>query len=264
MNYYERYCGDYGRDTGDLSLAQHGAYTLMLDHYYSTEKPLPSEHASLYRICRAMNKDEKEAVRAVADKFFPVSEDGLRHNPRADEEIADAQPRIAAARENGSKGGRPRKTRQKPGGFQDGNPEGNPAETHSGVHQAPSPSNTPAAPAAGGVVAAVPDCPHEQLIALFHELLPECPRVEEWGPQRQQHMRARWRDKAKPNGKTQGYTTVEGGLAFWRKYFTWVGQSRFLTGKETGRDGRAPFMAKLPWLINPENFAKVLEGDYHR
>src|SRR5690242_21657907 len=99
LNYYERYCGDYQRDTAHLSLAEHGAYTMLLDTYFSVEKPLPSDLASLYRVCRAMTRLEQQAVKAVADQFFPVSElDGLRHNARADREIAKARPKIEAAR----------------------------------------------------------------------------------------------------------------------------------------------------------------------
>ena len=108
VNYYERYCGDYQRDTAHLSLAEHGAYTMLLDTYFSVEKPLPKELPGLYRICRAMTRVEQQAVKAVAEEFFPVSEvDGLRHNARADREIAKARPKIEAARINGRKGGRP-------------------------------------------------------------------------------------------------------------------------------------------------------------
>lgn len=87
MNFYKRYMGDYGRDTAHLSLAEHGAYTLLLDHYYSTEQPLPADPAALFRICRAFDKLEQRAVLSVADAFFPKSEDGLRHNARADMEV---------------------------------------------------------------------------------------------------------------------------------------------------------------------------------
>ena len=108
MNYYERYCGDYQRDTAHLSLAEHGAYTMLLDTYFSVEKPLPEELTSLFRVCRAMTRVEQQAVRAVAEQFFPVSGiDGFRHNARADREIAKARPKIEAARINGRKGGRP-------------------------------------------------------------------------------------------------------------------------------------------------------------
>ena len=108
LNYYERYCGDYQRDTAHLSLAEHGAYTMLLDTYFSVEKPLPNDLPSLYRVCRAMTRLEQQAVKSVAEQFFPISEvDGLRHNQRADREIAKARPKIEAARINGRKGGRP-------------------------------------------------------------------------------------------------------------------------------------------------------------
>jgi uncharacterized protein YdaU (DUF1376 family) len=108
LNYYERYCGDYQRDTAHLSLAEHGAYTMLLDTYFSVEKPLSSDLPSLYRVCRAMTRLEQQAVKSVAEQFFPISKiDGLRHNQRADREIAKARPKIEAARTNGRKGGRP-------------------------------------------------------------------------------------------------------------------------------------------------------------
>ena len=122
MNFYKRYPADYGRKTARLTLAQHGAYTLLLDELYATELPLPADHDELYRVCRAMNKSEQEAVRIVAEKFFPVGPDGLRHNPRATLELAEAAPAIEAARLNGKKGGRPKKeTQPKPSGFQNEN-----------------------------------------------------------------------------------------------------------------------------------------------
>jgi len=108
MNYYRRFMGDYAKKTAALSLAEHGAYTLLLDELYSTETPLPAEHEALYRLCRAMTKVEQDAVRAVADRFFPVEADGLRHNQRADEEIAKAQATIAKQRESGAEAARKR------------------------------------------------------------------------------------------------------------------------------------------------------------
>lgn len=123
LNFYKRYPADYGRKTARLTLAQHGAYTLLLDELYTTEAGLPAESDELYRICRAMNKAEQEAVRFVADRFFPIGGDGLRHNDRASEELEAAAPAIEAARVNGKKGGRPKKeTQQKPSGFSEQNP----------------------------------------------------------------------------------------------------------------------------------------------
>jgi uncharacterized protein YdaU (DUF1376 family) len=115
MNYFELYPGDYQRDTAALTLAQHGAFLLLLMTYYSTEKPLPNDNPTLFRIVRAMTSDEQSDVLIVADLFFPVgSDDGLRHNERADADIAKARIRIESARSNGLKGGRPKKPAENP------------------------------------------------------------------------------------------------------------------------------------------------------
>jgi uncharacterized protein YdaU (DUF1376 family) len=88
LNWYARYHGDYMKDTSHLSLAEHGAYTVLLDHYYGTEKPLPDDHAALCRICRAFEDYERKAVQSVIDQFFPANRYGTRRNKRADIEIA--------------------------------------------------------------------------------------------------------------------------------------------------------------------------------
>lgn len=159
VNYYERYCGDYAKKTARLTLMQHGAYTLLLDEYYSTEQPLPADMDELFRLCRAMSKPEQDAVYFIADRFFPVSDDGMRHNDRADEMIEKARPKMDAARANGKKGGRPpknplgsqpdnpaetqREPDGKPTGFLFDNPVDNPAETHGQTTRARSPTPTP-------------------------------------------------------------------------------------------------------------------------
>ena len=108
----------------------------------------------------------------------------------------------------------------------------------------------------------VPNCPQDQIVALYHEILQAHPRVLEWTPTRQALLRTRWREMSAPNGKRAGYTTAEDGLAWWRRFFLYVSDSPFLTGKVEGREGR-PFVADLEWMIRPKNFPKVYEGRYH-
>jgi len=84
--WYAHYPGDYGRDTAHLSLVQHGAYRLLLDHYYATSAALPHDVAALYRICRAFKQSEQDAIDYVVSKFFELNDDGY-HNARADVEI---------------------------------------------------------------------------------------------------------------------------------------------------------------------------------
>lgn len=96
MNFYPHFLGDYGRDTGALTLMEHGAYRVLLDHYYATEKPLPTSLDECERIAKAMNTAERRAVSKVLELFFPFGEDGLRHSKRADAEIAKAHGYSAA------------------------------------------------------------------------------------------------------------------------------------------------------------------------
>lgn len=111
MNYYRRYIGDYQRDTMHLSLLEHGAFTMLLDSFYAQDGKLPITHSVLFRLCRAITDEEKEAVSKVADEFFPVG-GGIRSNARGERELAAAIPRIESAKKNGEKGGRPHKITQ--------------------------------------------------------------------------------------------------------------------------------------------------------
>ncbi|MEY2875261.1 MAG: hypothetical protein RLZZ373_2632 [Pseudomonadota bacterium] len=88
MNFFKLYIGDYQRDTAHLSVTEHGAYLLMLQHYYATEKPLPTGKA-LHRMLRAQDRAEREAIDAIASQFWRTTDAGLV-NDRADAEIAKA------------------------------------------------------------------------------------------------------------------------------------------------------------------------------
>lgn len=86
-HWYPRYSGDYRAKTAGLSLIQHGAYTLLLDEYYNTGKPLDANASVLHRICSALAQEEKEAIDFILGRFFIKTERGYT-NKRADEELA--------------------------------------------------------------------------------------------------------------------------------------------------------------------------------
>lgn len=98
---------------------------------------------------------------------------------------------------------------------------------------------------------AVPDCPHDEIIGIYHDVLPMCPRVRLWTEQRKRVLRQRWKEEPKRQN-----------LQWWRKYFEYVAQSDFLTGKTDVSQGRQVFTANLEWLVKPANMAKVIEGNY--
>ncbi|KAF1692677.1 YdaU family protein [Pseudoxanthomonas koreensis] len=260
MNYFELYPGDYLKDTGRLTLVDHGAYLRLLLEYYATEEPLPADLGDLYVIAAAVTAADKTAVKKVADRFFPVDpEDGLRHNGRVDEEIEKARGRMAAARENGKRGGRPKKnplgSEEKPSGFSLGSIPVIENETQKKALQTPDPIQenvaiatlSPGKPDDDGI----PPCPHGEILALYHELMPANPRMKVWDGARAAALRTRWREDRKRQS-----------LDYWRRFFAHCAASPFLTGKREGQNGR-PFLPGLDWLVTAGNFAKVIEGRYN-
>jgi uncharacterized protein YdaU (DUF1376 family) len=108
VNFFKLYIGDYQRDTAHLSITEHGAYQLMLQHYYATEKPLPTGKA-LYRMLRADSPADREAIDSIASQFWTTTTNGLV-NDRALEEIEKSDHQRTVNREIGKLGGRPKKT----------------------------------------------------------------------------------------------------------------------------------------------------------
>ena len=98
MNFYKHYIGDYQRDTGHLSLTEHGAYRLMLDIFYATARPLPKDKKTLYRLLRAASRSEREAIDSVTEQFWRAEEDGLV-NHRATLEIEKAEKQAQTNRQ---------------------------------------------------------------------------------------------------------------------------------------------------------------------
>lgn len=308
MNFFKFYIGDYQRDTAHLSVAEHGAYMLMLQHYYATERPLPTGKA-LHRMLRAQDKVERDAIDAVVDQFWTEIGDGLV-NERADAEMmkanaqAETNHRIAVAREEARKFKRlqherstnraepsepeeaknTRKVSEKlaksASSLEAVNPLGttqaldliggdhhesctnratNDEPNHSHSHK----EKKDLAPSelVGNAVSDAwkcPPCPHEEIVRLYGEHLPQLPRCIALNDQRRSHIGARWRQVC----VDAKFSRVD-GLEWFAGFFRDVSRSRFLTGNGgPGKDGRI-WRADLDWLMNPTNFLKVFEGRYH-
>jgi hypothetical protein len=95
-----------------------------------------------------------------------------------------------------------------------------------------------------------PDCPHQQIIALYHEILPMCPQVRDWTPARAQQLRARWNED-------ESRQTLD----YWRRFFEYVKTCGFLIGNQPNPQ-RRPFFADLEWLTKSANFTKIRERKY--
>ena len=70
MNYYLRHLGDYAKSAAWLSQTEHGALNLLLDWYYSDEKPIPAD--MIFHITKAHTREEKRAAEKVIKQHRAV------------------------------------------------------------------------------------------------------------------------------------------------------------------------------------------------
>ena len=167
--------GDYLKDTGDLSLNEHGAYRVLLDHYYATDGRLRADQTALFRICRAMTEDEQTAVGKVVKLFFTVDAEGWLKNKKADKVMREAVAFIEAKREAG-KAGAAKRWHGTPNGDANGTPNGIPNSKQHGKTIASTPTPTPKAKNLKHLGGKPPDG-----FSKFWEAYPSCPRKEAKG-----------------------------------------------------------------------------------
>jgi len=93
-----------------------------------------------------------------------------------------------------------------------------------------------------------PLCPQQDILKIYHRVLPELPRVKQWPEGLQAILRTRWKED--PARQT---------LEWWESYFMYIHNSDFLMGRT-----KEAFLADLEWVIRPKNFTKIANGRYHR
>lgn len=113
----------------------------------------------------------------------------------------------------------------------------------------------------------VPPCPFDKLIDSYKKHLPELPDVRRSlfaGGKNGKAMRSRWRwvltakHERGPRIGERLAESAQDGVAWFDRYFAYVADSDFLTGKSGAFTG-----CDLGWLVNAANFEKVLSGKYH-
>ena len=113
----------------------------------------------------------------------------------------------------------------------------------------------------------VPPCPFDSLIDSYEAALPVLPTVRRSlfaKGANGKALRARWRwvmTAKHERGERKGArlaTTAEDGRAWFSRYFEYVADSDFLSG----RNGKFQ-SCDLGWLVTAANFEKVLSGKYH-
>jgi hypothetical protein len=96
-------------------------------------------------------------------------------------------------------------------------------------------------------------CPHLKIVALWNKTMPTpCVQIVGWTEARRKLLRAIW--KAYPQMQS---------LGAWQALFTKCTESQFLMGKANSSITHRQFKFNIDWLLNPNNFVKVIELKYH-
>lgn len=105
-------------------------------------------------------------------------------------------------------------------------------------------------------------CPTREIVDLYRKHLPMLPQPR-WellkGTKREKAIKDRWYWvlTAKRETGERYATTAAGGLDWFDRFFEEVSERDFLTGRNGGWGG-----ADLAWLMKPDKFANVIQGQY--
>ena len=282
MHYYQHHIGDFIRDTSRLSDAQSMAYLRLLWLYYESEEPLPANT----KVLALRIGSESELVDLILESFFKRDGDVWKHK-RCDAQIAEYTKLCEKNKENGKLGGRPKTTDRKPRGMPveterkptglplatDTQPSRNPNQypqsiIHNPLINTETTSLVPAHSEQGRdsvdnsenfeKQGALPRCPTEQIVELYHKHLPMLPRVEVMNDTRRRAISARWRDVITDKELAKSPDKRKEAIDFFDWYFEHASRSSFLTGR--AKNWRADF----DFLTTSSKFTKVVEGHYHK
>lgn len=283
---FQFYPADWRRDAAlqSCSVAARGLWIELMCVMHDCEPygvlAVNGRAMSAAQVARLVGEQEKIIVRLLAELedagVFSRDDEGRLFSRRMvkDEEVREARAAGGHAGaehghkggEHGKKGGRPRKSEAG-----SSTEEKTPLKTPLAVSEEPPPSSSSSSSPSGNEEAeaslspgkpdAAPHCPHGELLDLFAEHLPMLPqpKPELWTGSRAAALKARWRWvlTAKKRDGSRYATNREEALSWFRRFFAYVAESDFLTG----RDGKWT-ACDLGWLCNESNFAKVLQGNY--
>ena len=125
--YLPVYLSDYVSQSRKLTMLQRGAFIDLSVLYFQENLKLNYSKEQIYRMVFAFEKEEKETVDFILDNYFTKSENkptGFYWVSNQLNDIGDkVLKKLKASRENGKKGGRGKKSENKPTGSNLLNPE---------------------------------------------------------------------------------------------------------------------------------------------
>ena len=246
MHFYQHNIGDFDKATRHLSRVERSVYRDLIEFYYDIEQPLSLDIQSICRKIIAKSNEESTAVEQVLNEFFNETPLGWYHI-RCEEELERYRCSTSQKSEAGKASAA--KKKEKLQHALNGNST-SVEQTFNGASTKQEPLTNNQEPIVKTLVISQandkPDCPHQEIISVYHEVLPQCPKVRDWTQARQTQLRTRWNESADRQN-----------LDYWRRLFEYVGECDFLTGRTA-----KPFFADLEWITKTANFTKIRERKY--
>jgi len=247
MIWYKFHIGDYISHTMHLDDAEDLAYRRLLDWYYMSEKPLPLDVALVSRRIRL----DEDVVSPVLNEFFEKTKKGYI-NARADDEIKAYNVRVDINRKVGKLAHK--KTVKVTSTVALSPPQQNRTDTEQNITTDANASMSETA---------FPPCPHKELLKLYQKHLPHLTQPRLWEGSRMTTMKSRWVQASRPSEYSpKGYNSLPEGLAWWNSFFGYIADDTSLP-KGFESNGRT-WKPDLVWIINPTNFAKIIDGKYSK
>ena len=251
MHYYQHHIGDFIKDTNFLTNEEIGIYMKLIWLYYDTEKPLLNNLLTLS--IKVASRGNEEVLSNILGMFFTLENDEWHHS-RCDKEIAEYHGFIESKSKAGKASAERRLNMKSTGVEQVLNTKA--MDVQLTTNHKPLTTNQDIK--ASSAESKIPPCPHQAIIDIYHQTLPELPKVISWNKTREAHLKQRWRELFI---EFECKSTEEALDWFRNDFFQFIKNSKFLTGRTQSKD-RRPFLADLEWVIKPTNFTKIIERKY--
>ena len=95
MHYYQFNIGDFIKDSAHLTLEEEAIYRRLIDHYYTTEKPISLDISIVSRAIRARGKED--LIGLILNEFFIETEKGFKQK-RIEKELKNFKDKSKKAK----------------------------------------------------------------------------------------------------------------------------------------------------------------------
>ena len=242
LPYIQLYVADYLADTIHLSTEEHGAYMLLIMNYWQTGKPLPKNR--LQAISKLDNERWTLAERTLSE-YFIEDADGNWVHERIEMDLNKVKSKSIQASKAGKKSAEARALKSK-----DISTDVEHHNERTLNHTDTEADTDTDKPTTQGAKPKASPVPYQSIIDLYHEKLPNNPRIAKLSESRKRQIKARWN-----NGI--------GDLEAWCRYFEMISSNKFLTGQSPpGHNRTKPFIADIDFIIKEANVLKIVEGKY--